>query len=72
MKSLISIEKRNLTAAEFQGLAEVPAELEWFANITNEKTRRAYKNDVGEFSAFIGIISGGNAPGYTGSCDRLA
>ena len=38
-------------------MAEVPAELEWFANITNEKTRRAYKNDVTEFSRFIGIRS---------------
>ncbi len=55
MKNLIAIKKRNLTAAEFQGLAEVPPELEWFANITNEKTRRAYKTDVGEFSVFIGI-----------------
>ena len=33
---------RALTDAHFQGLAEVPPELEWFANIANEKTRRAY------------------------------
>ena len=57
MKDLISIEKRNLTAAEFQGLADLPPELEWFANITNEQTRRAYKNDVTEFSGYIGIQS---------------
>ena len=55
MKDLIALERRNLTAAEFQGLAEVPPELEWFANITNEQTRRAYKNDVTEFSTFAGI-----------------
>jgi integrase/recombinase XerD len=36
-------------------LVEVPPELEWLANITNPKTRRAYKNDVGEFSAFTGL-----------------
>jgi len=54
MKDLIALERRNLTAAEFQGLAEVPPELEWFANITNEQTRRAYKNDVTEFSTFAG------------------
>lgn len=57
MQDLISLERRALTAAEFQGLADVPAELEWFANIRNEKTRRAYRNDVGEFSAFIGLHS---------------
>jgi integrase/recombinase XerD len=44
-----------LTAAQFGALAEVPAELEWLANITNPKTRRAYKNDVSEFSAFAGL-----------------
>lgn len=32
-----------------------PLELEWLANITNTKTQRAYKNDVGEFSAFTGL-----------------
>jgi hypothetical protein len=26
---------RVLTAAEFQGLADVPPELEWFANLQN-------------------------------------
>src|SRR5215510_5743743 len=48
-------ESRALTAAQFQGLAEVPPELEWFANIPNEKTRRAYQRDLTDFSAFIGI-----------------
>jgi len=57
LKDLISIEGRNLTAAQFQGLADLPPELEWFANITNEQTRRAYKNDVTEFSGYIGIQS---------------
>ncbi|MBK1724149.1 tyrosine-type recombinase/integrase [Thiocystis violacea] len=46
---------RILTAAEFQGLAEVPPELEWFANIDNPKTRRAYQQDVKDFSTFVGI-----------------
>jgi len=57
LPDIVKRENRALTAAEFQGLAEVPPELEWFANITNEKTRRAYKNDVTEFSRFIGIGS---------------
>ena len=39
MKDLIALERRNLTAAEFQGLAEVPPELEWFANITTNAAR---------------------------------
>lgn len=55
MKTLITTEKRNLTEAEFQGLADMPPELEWFANITNDQTRRAYKTDVTEFSGFMGI-----------------
>jgi integrase/recombinase XerD len=44
-----------LTRARFGQLAEVPAELEWLANITNAKTRRAYKIDVGEFSVYAGL-----------------
>lgn len=46
---------RALTAPEFQALAEVPAEVEWFANIENANTRRAYKSDVQEFMQFAGI-----------------
>ena len=50
-KDLIAVEKRTLTPAQltpeqFGQLADVPPELEWLANITNPKTRRAYKNDV--------------------------
>jgi integrase/recombinase XerD len=48
-------ESRALTAAQFQGLSEVPPELEWFANIPNEKTRRADQFDITDFSAFVGI-----------------
>jgi integrase/recombinase XerD len=44
-----------LTPAQYSGLADVPPELEWLANITNLKTRRAYKRDVEEFSAFTGL-----------------
>jgi len=48
-------ENRLLTREEFQGLAQVPPELEWFANLQNERTRRAYKNDLHDFMAFVGI-----------------
>jgi site-specific recombinase XerD len=44
-----------LTPVQFGALAEMPAELEWLANITNAKTRRAYKIDVEEFIAFAGL-----------------
>jgi integrase/recombinase XerD len=55
LKDLVAVEKSALTPAQFVQLAEVPPELEWLANITNPKTRRAYRNDVSEFSAFAGL-----------------
>ena len=48
-------EERLLTRPEFQRLAEVPPEAEWFANIQNANTRNAYRNDVGHFLRFVGI-----------------
>src|ERR1700730_5544453 len=48
--------ERLLTAAEFHRLAEVPPELEWFANITNRGTRRIYKNSITDFMRFTGIL----------------
>jgi len=44
-----------LTREEFQKLSDVPAEVEWFANIDNERTRRAYQNDIHDFMQFVGI-----------------
>jgi integrase/recombinase XerD len=46
---------RLLTAAEFRRLAEVPPEIEWFANIRNAGTRRAYENAIKDFILFAGI-----------------
>ena len=46
---------RALTAARFKRLAEVPSELEWFANIDNKSTRRAYENALNDFMGFTGI-----------------
>jgi hypothetical protein len=48
-------ESRTLTAAQFQALSDVPPDLEWFANIPNAKTRKAYQLDITDFSAFVGI-----------------
>ena len=48
--------ERLLTAAEFHRLAEVPPEIEWFANIRNRSTRRAYENAIRDFMQFTGIV----------------
>lgn len=47
---------RALTAPEFQRLADVPPEAQWFANLTSVQTRRAYQNDLAGFMRFTGII----------------
>ncbi len=47
--------ERRLTAAEFQQLACVPEAVEWFANIDNPRTRRAYQNDLQDFCSFVGM-----------------
>ena len=47
--------ERRLTAIEFQGLAQMPASVQWFANIDNPQTRRAYQNDLRDFCSFLGI-----------------
>jgi site-specific recombinase XerD len=53
---LVSINNaRTLTPEQYAGLADVPPEIEWLANITNEKTRRFYKSDVAEFVLFAGL-----------------
>ena len=46
---------RLLTAAEFHRLSDVPPEVEWFRNLTNPSTRRAYETAVKDFMRFTGI-----------------
>lgn len=46
---------RLLSAAEFRRLSDVPPEVEWFANIRNAATRRAYENAIKDFMLFTGI-----------------
>ncbi|OAI25940.1 MULTISPECIES: tyrosine-type recombinase/integrase [Methylomonas] len=46
---------RLLTAEDFRRLSDVPPEVEWFANLTNPQTRRAYQNAVEDFMRFTGI-----------------
>ncbi|WP_313283448.1 tyrosine-type recombinase/integrase [Pseudomonas sp.] len=52
---LLPIGERRLSAVEFQQLAGVPAAVEWFANIDNPRTRRAYQNDLEDFCGFVGL-----------------
>jgi hypothetical protein len=53
---LVSISNaRTLTSEQYAGLADVPPEIEWLNNITNDKTRRFYKSDVAEFMGFTGL-----------------
>lgn len=52
-KALTPRRKSMLTAREFHQLSAVPPEVEWLANITNERTQRAYKKHVGEFAAIL-------------------
>ncbi len=48
-------DSRQLTAAEFYQLGNVPPEAEWFANLDNPRTRRAYQIDLRDFMTFTGI-----------------
>jgi integrase/recombinase XerD len=51
----VSPTNRLLTAAEFHRLADVPPEVEWFANLSNPHTRRVYENAIKDFMLFTGI-----------------
>lgn len=46
---------RLLTADQFQRLADVPPEIEWFANLGSGNTRRAYEKALKDFMRFTGI-----------------
>jgi hypothetical protein len=52
---LVPLKTSNLTRAQFEDLSDVPPEVEWLANITKLKTRRAHKEDVREFIGFTGL-----------------
>ena len=58
MTTEIITKVNRLTDRQFHALAALPAELEWFSNIDNPRTRLAYKADVGAFMAFVGIEHG--------------
>ena len=52
---LVITGQAGLNPAQFAQLSDIPPELEWLANITNAKTRRAYKVDVAEFITFTNL-----------------
>ena len=54
--TLTLLPARVLSAPEFQRLADVPPEAQWFANLDSSQTRRAYRNDINGFMRFIGIV----------------
>jgi site-specific recombinase XerD len=45
----------SIADEEFKRLADVPPEFEWFANIDNAQTRRAYQNDLKSFMQLFSI-----------------
>ena len=55
LPSPASSSSRLLTAPEYQRLADVPPEVEWFANLGNGQTRRSYQNALRDFMQFTGI-----------------
>lgn len=46
-------EAPSLSAAECYQLRDLPPEADWFANIDNPNTRRAYQSDLKEFIDFL-------------------
>ena len=56
-KKMVPVSRSHglLSREEFRKLADVPAEAEWFANIDNKNTRRAYQFDLRQFMSFVGM-----------------
>ena len=51
----VASEVSILTSAQYHQLSDVPPAIEWFANIDNPQTRRAYENDLRGFMKFVGF-----------------
>lgn len=47
--------ERRLTREKFQGLSEMPAEVEWFRSLDSLYTSESYQTDVRGFMKFLGI-----------------
>jgi hypothetical protein len=48
--------ERRLIAEQYRRLSDVPPEAEWFDNISNAGTKRAYENAICDFIQFTGIL----------------
>ena len=46
---------QQLDGTAFRRLEAVPPEVEWFANLRNRNTRKAYQGDIRDFSTYTGI-----------------
>ena len=55
MTAVTPIQNQSLTDPQFQMLQDVPAEAQWFADIDNPQTRRAYEADIRSFMQSAGI-----------------
>ncbi len=58
MKDLIQTSTSSqleLQRQAFEALRDVPPEIEWFGNIRNHHTKRAYIKDVRQFAGFVGM-----------------
>ena len=62
----------HLTAAQFQTLADISPELEWFANRTNANTQRAHPQDMQDFMVFAGLRQPEQVRDVTRACHSLA
>ena len=56
LHSLKLRDQRTLNEREYQRLAQVPPEAQWFANLNSAQTRRAYECDIRAFMAFLRIV----------------
>lgn len=52
---MVQVASSRLTEEQFQQLHAMPAAAEWFANISNPQTRRAYQLNIADFCSFFGI-----------------
>ena len=57
-ENLVSLKPAGalLSAEQFQRLAQVPPEAQWFANLDSVQTKRAYQSDLRAFMIFTGIV----------------
>jgi site-specific recombinase XerD len=55
MTAVTPIQNQSLTDPQFQMLQDVPAEAQWFADIANPQTRRAYESDIRSFMLSAGV-----------------